>query len=280
MDDTLINQGFLWFFGAVFVGPLLGWLFHFVGGFEKGVAVGCLVIGLTGSCIAVMVGFDRAEQLRGTVAVEGRLVNFERQTTRDAGGEVSVSYEPRVIYVAADGKERFVTGLGGSQQSKDEGDAVPVRYWPDDPERAVVADFQNQWGAVLAFGLFGGFPVLFGLFFLLASFSPRPGGAAARGGEAKVRIRPDPLRRLWQVNLNRTAHATLWLSFIAMGFSTYGVAVTVGGGFCGVALGCLIFLISAALEPVRDWQAIGVLFILVVGFAVFGVGGLLLGLEV
>lgn len=276
MDDTLINQGFLWFFGALFVGPLAGWLVHFVGGFERGVAVGCLVIGLTGSTMAVLVGFDRARQLEGMVAVEGRLVGFDGVRTKDSEGRATVSYEPQVVFVTADGQEYAVKGLGGSQQSKAEGDTVPVRYRPDDPGAAVIADFQNQWGGVLAFGIFGGFPLLFGLFFL--------GVGASKNGKGKTapqrRPRVDPVRAAWALNCIRAGNVTLLLSFIGMGISRYDVMPTVAGGFCGVALAMLIFIVGVALRPDRDWQSIGILLILMIGFAVFGIGGLILGLEV
>lgn len=42
----------------------------------------------------------------------------------------------------------------------------------------------------------------------------------------------------------------------------------------------LIFIVGVALRPDRDWQSIGILLILMIGFAVFGIGGLILGLEV
>ena len=46
---------------------------------------------------------------------------------------------------------------------------VATRYPTADPARAVIADFQNQWGGVLALALFGGFPLLGGLFFLFTA---------------------------------------------------------------------------------------------------------------
>ena len=76
--------------------PLAGWLVHFVGGFERGVAVGCLVIGLTGSTMAVLVGFDRARQ-RGYGRGRGALVGFDRGADEGFGGHATVSYEPQVV---------------------------------------------------------------------------------------------------------------------------------------------------------------------------------------
>ena len=67
---------------------------------------------------------------------------------------------------------------GSSNQSLEIGTAVSVRYPPADPAKAVIADFQNQWGGVFALALFGGFPLLGGLFFLFTAI----GGARARRG--------------------------------------------------------------------------------------------------
>ena len=279
MDDTIANQSFLWFFGSVFLGPLIGWLAHFRGGFERGVAVACLIIGVTGAVCGVRIGLDRAEQLRGTVAVEGRLINFETRRTKDADGEVSVTYEPRVLYVAADGLERHVTGLGGSQQSKDEGDPVPVRYWQDNPDRAVIADFQNQWGGVLAFGVFGGFPLMFGLFFLgLSRKSVAHLGPAAR----PERWRPTAAnlaRKVWAQRFIVAGNVLLFVSILGMGVSPYEVAPTLAAGFCAVAATMGVYMVGFALGPNRSWEAFGVLFILMAGFGVFGVGLFLLGME-
>ncbi len=274
MDESLIDQGFLWFFGALFAGPLIGWLFGLKGGFERGLAVGCLIIGLTGSWFAVSVGIDRAEQLRGTEAVQGRLLEFVEEVSKDADGRQSINYAPRVAYMAADGVERSIKGLGGSQQSKEIGSPVAVRYRSDKPEQAIIADFQNTWGPVVAFGLFGGFPLLFGMFFLLQ-------GVVAEKPAATHPLTPsDKARLLWARYATVSGNLTLLGAFVVMGFSPYAVLPTIGAGFCLVASGCLIHLIAEFLRPERHGQRMMILLIVASGFAVFGVVGLLLGLEV
>lgn len=275
MDESIIEVGFLWFFGTLFIGPLAGWLVSLKGGFERGVAVGCLVIGLTGSYFAVTVGIDRAAQLRGTVPVQGRLVEFVKETSKESDGTVSVTYAPRVSYVAADGQERLVKGLGGSQASKEPGAPVNVRYRADNPDRALVADFQNTWGPVLAFGIFGGFPLLFGMFFLVQSIVGDAIPLAPRSLTTN-----DKVRLAWARYGTIAGNLILVAAFVIMGASPYDVLPSVAAGFCTVALGCLVHMGAELLRPTRVWQRLAILFIVAAGFATFGVVGLLLGLEV
>lgn len=274
MDESIIDQGFLWFFGALFLGPLLGWLVSLKGGFERGIAVGCLVIGLTGCYFGVTAGIDRATQLRGTTPVVGRLVEFVKETSKESDGTTSVTYAPRVAYVAADGRERMVKGLGGSQASKEPGEPVTIRYRVDNPERALVADFQNTWGPILAFAIFGGLPLLFGLFFLVQ---------ALVGDRVAVAVRPstaeEKVRLAWAGYVTIAGNLTLVAAFVVMGVSPYDVLPSIGAGFCVVALGCIVHMAAELLRPTRVWQRLAILFIVAAGFATFGVAGLLLGLE-
>ncbi len=275
MDESLIDQGFLWFFGAVFAGPFIGWLVGLKGGFERGLAVGCLIIGLTGSYFAVSVGIDRAEQLRGTVAVEGRLLEFVEQKSKETDGSVSVTYAPRVGFVAADGEEHSVLGLGGSQQSKEIGAPVMVRYRAEQPDRVIVADFQNTWGPVVAFALFGGLPLLFGLFFLAQACFPD-----VRVAEQRILTQGDKVRLLWARYVTIGGNVLLLLSFIFMGVAPFSVLPVIGTGFCGIAFACLVYLLAELIRPARVWQRIFILFIVAAGFSIFGVLGLLLGFEI
>ena len=63
------------------------------------------------------------------------------------------------------------------------------------------------------------------------------------------------------------------------GFVSLEVAPTLAAGFCAVAATMGVYMVGFALGPNRSWEAFGVLFILMAGFGVFGVGLFLLGME-
>lgn len=272
MNDAVVDQALLWFFAVVFGGPLVGWAVGWRTSFERGVAVACLLIGLGASGLGVWVALDRLAQLRGTVAVTGQLVEYVEETTRESDGSSTTTLAPRVRYVAADGRERLTKGLGGSQAGKDPGALVPVRYRADDPERAVVADFQNIWGAVLALAIFGGLPTLFGVFFLLSSFPAL----------AEPRRRPDlspaerSVRQFWRGKAALAGNLILLAAFVLMAFSPYGVLPTLGAGFALVALACLAYLVGEFIAPEMVWQSVGILVIVLAGFALFAFAALML----
>ena len=163
MDEHVYVVGIIPFFAALVLGPLTGWLLHPRIGLERAVGVASLIIGLTGSVVGIAITVDRVEQLRGMVKAEGHFQKYVKEVSRDSEGNVTHNYAPQVLYKAADGVERVVSGLGGSQSKLSPGEAVPVFYDPEAPERAVVADFQNIWGLVLAFAMFGGAPTMFGI---------------------------------------------------------------------------------------------------------------------
>lgn len=153
---------------AVFLGPLAGWLIGRRAGFERGMVVGCLMIGLAGTACALVTAVERWQFLGSTTLVEVRLSGWVAEPVKDSEGNVSVIQAPEIAYVAADGVERRLKGLGGSQRDKEVGDPVPVRHRVHDPA-ALIDDPQNTWGPVIGFELFGGFPLLFGAFFWFSS---------------------------------------------------------------------------------------------------------------
>lgn len=278
MDDRLVDLGFLWFFAALFVGPLLGWVLNRWLGFERSVGVACLIIGLTASIFAVWCGLDRAQQLQGMVEVEGHLLDYVEERSKDKDGNVTVSLSPRVSYVAADGVERILKGLGGSQAEREPGEAVPVRYRSSDPAYAVIADFQNIWGVIFAFGLFGGLPLLFGIFFLFLAVDRRilpttPGQppAAEKPLTANEQVREQAAGYL-VIGGNLTFVGAFVLLFLPTDDTLYGIA----RGFAAIGVACAVYILAELLRPRRSWQRIGILFIVGAGFAAFGIGGLLL----
>ena len=270
MDDQIIDLGFLWFFGAAVLGPLVGWLLHRRIGFERAVGIGCLIIGLTGSAAGIVGSFDRAAQLRDMLQAEGHFQEYVEEFSRDSKGNVTRNVLPLVAYKTADGVEHVIKGLGGSQSDRSPGDVVPLLYHPDAPEKAVINDFQNLWGVILAFAIFGGMPALFGIFFLFfAAERDTPTQAAPPG-------RFDAMRRqltgYFLIGGNLTFVSAGILLFFVGDDTLFGIA----RAFSVVAVACGIHLVAELLSPQREWMRAGVLVVVGVGFALFGVGGLLL----
>ncbi len=165
MDEETIQQAMLVFGLSLLVGPAIGGLAGWLKNFFWGVGVGALLIGCAGLYAAATIGWQRYQSIEGTASVQGSLVEFVEERSKDSNGRTTVSRAPVVEYVAADGQKRLVKGLGGGLSEKEWGDAVEVRYSIADPAQALVADFQNMWGPVWGFGIFGLFPTMFGLFF-------------------------------------------------------------------------------------------------------------------
>ena len=272
MNDAVVDQALLWFFAVVFGAPLVGWAVGWRTSFERGIGVGCLLIGLLTSGLGVWVAIDRLAQLQGTVAVAGQLVEYVEETTRESDGSSSTTLAPRVRYVAADGRERLTKGLGGSQAGKEPGAAIPVRYRGDAPDQAVVADFQNIWGAVLALAIFGGLPTLFGTFFLLSSF---PALAEPR---QRLDLAPAEraVRQFWRGKAALVGNLTLLAAFVLMAASPYAVLPTLGAGFALIGLACLAYLVGEFIAPEMVWQRVAVLVIVLAGFALFAFAALML----
>jgi hypothetical protein len=277
MDDRIVDLGFLWFFGAALVGPLVGWALHSRLGFERSVGIACAIIGLTACVAGVWGGVDRGQQLAGMVAAEGRLVDFVEEYSKDDKGRTEVTRSPRVAFTADDGSDWLVKGFSGSQSDRAPGEVVPVRYKPHEPGQAVIADFQNVWGPILALAIFGIMPLLFGIFFLFFAVDRRklPDEAGRRSFSAgEMRRERLAGRFVLAGNLGVLS------AFALMVFSPYGVLPTLGAGFATISLSCVLYMLGELLRPRRVWERFGILFIVAAGFGLFGIGGLLLGLGV
>lgn len=210
---------------------------------------------------------------------------------------------PVVEFRTADRAVHRVAGLGGSQSKAGEGDAVPVRYPAADPSQALVADFQNLWGGVLAFTLFGVMPLAFGAFFcglalqgarratLLASPSATvvSSRSTAANGTVTVttsrrveRIEEDspqglsPLRRRLAGNLTIAGNVVMLAGFGAAFFAHDSMA-ELGRAFLVIGIGASLFSVAFWARRVGDWQAPAISLIVALGFVLFGGGAMLLG---
>ena len=261
MDEQIVNRALLIFFGACILGPLSGALLGWKKGFESGIALGCLVIGLTGLAMAGWVALQRQASIAGTEVVQGRLVEFVEETHKDAKGQRTTTVAPIVEYTAPDGQQRRVKGLGGSQRHAEVGEAVELRYRPADPSQAVVADFQNLWGAVLGLGIFGLFPTLFGLFFVGALRDARRGPVS--------RAEATPAQQQRRTRLTVIANV-VFLGGFAITFVGDDVARSLGAGFMTIGAGALLHFVAQSLPPAAAFQPRFILVIVGLGFGVFG----------
>ena len=267
MDNELADRLLLWLMGAIFlVGPLVGLAVGRFKGLQWGVGVACLIIGITGLTGAARVGWERWHQLQGTVVTEGILAEFREEISRDAKGRATSSYAPVVRFTDAAGKSHEIKGLGGSQDSVNQGDPVAVRYRPETPEQAVVADFQNVWGGTVAFAIFGILPTLFGLFFVLGNLlkddSDRSAGLSAQ---------EIALRELWAGRFYSVGTLTFLAAVgVMMFYDSEGVEKSAGLGFMTIAAACIPYMIGTFISTKGRWMQRGVLLILMVGFGMFG----------
>lgn len=284
MSET---QAILTFWGGVMAGLLIGGLLGWWRGMFWGVAVGCLLIGSGASVAAGSLAWKRWQFVSHSVLVSGRLLG------QHAG--------PQVEFAGSDGRMHQVHGLGGSQSAVQEGGAVPVRYPAADPSQAIVADFQNLWGGVLAFTLFGALPLAFGAFFLAMAlqgrresrsgdsrvgvagkgWSSRPGERAvtmARFGSSRtVEAAPElaPWRERLSGNLLVCGNFVMVLGF---GFAIFAndTAAKLGRAFLVIGLAACLYGVALLLRK-DDWMGPAIAFIVGLGFVLFGGGAILVG---
>lgn len=274
MDEEITRRALLVFGASLLVGPavggLVGWLRK---NFHWGAGIGALLIGLAGLYAASSIAWHRYQSIADTAVVQGSLVSFTEERSRDSKGRMTVSHVPVVEYVTPDGQTRSVKGLGGGLSDKSSGDPVEVRYSLADPSRALVADFQNMWGAVWGLGMFGLFPTLFGLFFLGTAI-----GEARRGGRPDFPADPTPAQRRWRRRGTMAANLVFVAGFAVVFLypgDNFGRAI--GAGFMTIGTGIAAHFVVQSLPPAMDFQSRAILLIVALGFLAFGSGAWLLG---
>ena len=280
MDDAIIIQALLTFWGGVFAGLAVGGLVGWLKNFNWGIASGCLIIGVGGLAGAAWLGWHQYHRLAGTQQVQGVLVEFVTVESTDGQGRSTRSRAPVVRFKAGDGQTHRVQGLGGSQGHRAPGDAVAVRYRPDAPQQAVIDDFQNQWGGVWALALFGLFPTLFGLYFLgLQRKETRDQQRVATrkaGPDRTFRLPPET--RAWRLQkLTIVANVVLLAGFLVALFAPFELLKALGLGFAVIGSGCLLHFVAQGYAPAPDWSSRGIFLIVGLGFLLFGFGGWMMG---
>ena len=269
MDDEPATHALLVFGLSLFVGPAIGALVGWRKKLFWGVGVGALLIGCAGLYGAATVGWQRYQSIADTVLVEGNLVEFVEERSKDDKGRTTTTRAPVVEYTAADGVARQVKGLGGGLSDKGPGDAVDVRYKPADPAQALVADFQNMWGIVWGLGLFGGFPTMFGLFFTgMAIKEGRPSSNAW-----KTQPEATPAQKRWRTRGTVLANVVFLAGFaVCFLYPDEDFGKGLGAGFMTIGAGALLHLVVQSFPPAMAFESRSILGIVGLGFIAFGYG--------
>ena len=123
---------------------------------------GC-IIGFVGLVFAVVGTFFLMDTLRflpGTITANGTIVQC-----KDSGGENS-SCQPVVNFTTQSGQQ-ITFNSSFSSSSFNEGEAVTVRYHPNNPHDARIDSFVSTWLFPVIFGGLGLIVLLLGFFTLL-----------------------------------------------------------------------------------------------------------------
>jgi len=273
MDDAPAGYAMVVFLLGLPVGVALGGLVAWRKGFFWGAGIGAVLIGCVGLYGAATVGWQRYQSIAGTTRVQGSLVEFVEERTQDLDGRTVVSRAPVVEYTAADGQKRRVKGLAGGLSRKQWGDPVEVRYSVANPAQAFVADFQNIWGAVWGLGLFGGFPTMFGLFFIGTAISE------SRANDwPPQRHEPTPAQQRWRKRGTVLANMVLLAGFaLAFFYPHPSPFKQIGVGFMAIGVGALLHFIVQSLPPATAFGGRSILAMVGLGFLGFGFGAWMMG---
>jgi hypothetical protein len=268
MDEEIIQHGMLVFGLSLLVGPAIGGLAGWLKNLFWGAGIGALLIGCAGLYAAATIGWQRYQSIEGTASVQGSLVEFVEESSKDSKGRTTVSRAPIVEYIAADGQKRKVKGLGGSLSDKEWGDPVEVRYSIADPAQALVADFQNMWGPVWGFGIFGLFPTMFGLFFT--------GMAIKQGRPARkllVERAATPAQQRWRTRGTVLANLVFVAGFaVCFLYPGESLGKALGAGFMTIGAGALLHFAVQSFPPAMEFEFRSILAIVGIGFMAFGYG--------
>lgn len=261
IDSELAVSATLWMFGGAGVGllagPLAGWLWRTPTreGFPMGLFVFMLIFGGAAGTGALRLAHASWQFHQVSQAAPGTLVEFVKGSYYDSKKRRQVpTLRPRVEFTAADGSRRSFEGLAGSLTRREIGSAVTVRYRPDQPAAAAVADFQSQWGAAWGFGLFGGAGLLLAWTLGLSLFGPPEQPSSGRWGQWRLAHGQRARREFGRMG---TLMLVLSIASPMTGW-TEDVGAAIATALCGVGSAFLCLGIGKALD--KDSAAVRALF--------------------
>jgi len=137
-----------------------------------------------------------------------------------------------------------------------------------DPAQALVADFQNMWGAVWGLGLFGLFPMMFGLFFTgMALKEARP------QADAPAERTATPTQQRWRTRGTVLANLVFLAGFaVCVLYPDERLGRALGAGFMTIGAGALLHFIVQSFPPAMEFEFRSILAIVGLGFLAFGYG--------
>jgi len=108
-----------------------------------------------------------AELVAHTELTQGTIVKMAPYLGGKLGKGSALVYFPVVRFTTADGREiRFEHQQSRRADHYRPGDPVPVRYYPEQPEHATLAGFNELWSLAVVYGAGGLLLLLFGGWFL------------------------------------------------------------------------------------------------------------------
>ena len=135
------------------------WMWHSLSWHARGIILAVYGVACLGA------GLIPAVRTRGLLKsgaqAQGTVVGAERSTSHgyDQTSPTTYTYNPVVRFTTADGGTVEFTSAVGYSYSPHIGSTVSVRYRPDDPEQAEIAN-ATTWMLPAAFGLAGGLGLL------------------------------------------------------------------------------------------------------------------------
>jgi hypothetical protein len=129
----------------------------------------CSIFFLVGFGLLVLAGLFAGSSIMRVLRWQrgsGMVVGHEesRGVSRRAGESAKLTFKPRVQFSAPNGRlVTFISSVGRPEKSPAVGDSVEIRFDPNNPEKADVAGFANQWLGPLFLLISGGCFVGFSL---------------------------------------------------------------------------------------------------------------------
>lgn len=105
--------------------------------------------------------------LATAVKTEGKVIDLERESSKDSKGNTSYTYYPQISFTTANNEDITFRGSSGSNPpSYSRGDIVEVLYDPKNPPNASINSFFSLWLGPIILGVLGGIITLvgFGIF--------------------------------------------------------------------------------------------------------------------